>query len=147
MYFDSFAPNNNGAFRWSLVGPRGVEIDGRSLYYSESYEYGGASPVVDLPLAGTYQLRIHADGATTGAYAFRLLDLADATALTPGTQIDATLNPSNETDLYHFEAQAGERVLLRRARTEPEQRRLGQLDAARSAGTSGVRADRPVRQP
>ena len=112
LYFDSFAPGNNGAFRWSLVGPRGVEVDGRSIYYSESWEYGAAPPVVDLPLAGTYQVRIQADGATTGAYAFRVLDLADATALTPGTQVDATLNPGNETDVYRFDAQAGERFFF-----------------------------------
>ncbi|HNC69960.1 MAG TPA: LamG domain-containing protein, partial [Pseudomonadales bacterium] len=109
---DGLAPNNNGSFRWTLNGPRGVEVAGRSFYYSESWEYGGANPTVQLVLPGTYQLRVGADGSTTGNYGFRVLDTAAATDLALGSVVSATLNPANETDLYAFEASAGQRLYL-----------------------------------
>ena len=109
IVFDGFVPNNNGAFRFTLVGPRGEEVGGRSIYASESFELNG-DPAIELLLPGTYQVRIHADGSTTGDYAFRLLDLeASATALTPGTPVASTLSPANETDVYRFDATAGQR--------------------------------------
>ncbi len=115
LYFDSLAPNNNGNFRWALVGPRGTEVGDRSMYYSESYEGrdSGVYPVVDLPLAGTYQVRIWANSNNTGAYSFRVLDLADGTVVTPGTPVTGqSLNPSNETDIYRFEGTAGDRLFF-----------------------------------
>jgi hypothetical protein len=42
-------------------------------------------------------------------YQFRLLDLADASTITPGTPVSGTLNPGNETDLYQFSANAGDK--------------------------------------
>ncbi|MCB1631072.1 MAG: LEPR-XLL domain-containing protein, partial [Pseudomonadales bacterium] len=117
---DSLAPNNNGSFRWTLTGPRGVEVSDRSFYYSESWEYGSANPAVQLVLPGTYQLRVRADGSTTGAYSFRVLDTAAATELTLGEASSATLNPANETDLYAFEASAGQRLYLDVAALSPD---------------------------
>ena len=63
-----------------------------------------------LQPAGAYTLTVSGSGATTGAYSFRLLDLAAATPLTPGTPVSGTLDPANETDGYRFEAQAGDKV-------------------------------------
>ncbi|MCB2003664.1 MAG: LamG domain-containing protein, partial [Rhodoferax sp.] len=111
IVFDSFAPNNNGNFRWSLLGPRGTEIDDRGLYYSESHELGGTNPVIDLPLAGRYQVRIWAYGNTTGDYSFRVLDVATATPITPGNDVAGDL-AANETDIYRFDAVAGERLFF-----------------------------------
>ncbi|MCB2030800.1 MAG: hypothetical protein KDH18_20245, partial [Rhodoferax sp.] len=111
IVFDSFAPNNNGNFRWSLLGPRGTEIDDRGLYYSESHELGGTNPVIDLPLAGRYQVRIWAYGNTTGDYSFRVLDIATATPITPGSDVSGNL-AANETDIYRFDAVAGERLFF-----------------------------------
>src|SRR5262249_45508109 len=47
-------------------------------------------------------------GDETTAYSFRLLDLAAAPTLTPGTPVTGTLNPGNATDLYRFTATAGQ---------------------------------------
>src|SRR5947207_8324215 len=51
-------------------------------------------------------------GDATGAYQFRLLDLASATALTPGTPVNGTLDPATETDLYRFTAAAGDQFFF-----------------------------------
>ena len=59
---------------------------------------------------GTYTLRI--DGNTTGAYGFRLLDLASATVFAPGTPQSGTLTPGNSTALYAFDATAGDTATL-----------------------------------
>ena len=60
-------------------------------------------------------------GDQTGAYSFRLWDLAQATPLTPGTPVSGTLSPANETDLYRFTAAAGDRFSfdVRPARRPP----------------------------
>jgi len=60
--------------------------------------------------AGNYQLTVGADGATTGFYNFRLLNIDTATPLTPGTPVAVTLNPGNSTSAYNFTATAGEQV-------------------------------------
>src|SRR5262249_58508605 len=57
-------------------------------------------------------LTVDATGDQTGAYAFRLWDLAQATALAPGTPVSGSLSPANETDLYRFSANAGDRFLF-----------------------------------
>src|SRR5262249_923029 len=44
----------------------------------------------------------------TGSYSFRLSDLSTATAITPSTVIADSLNPGNETNLYRFNANAGD---------------------------------------
>ncbi|MBL8535113.1 MAG: LamG domain-containing protein, partial [Betaproteobacteria bacterium] len=103
VVMDSLAPNNNSSFRWRLLSARGQEVDARSLYNSESYELGSPNPVVPLVMAGTYQIQISATGSTTGAYAFRLLDLADATEILPGEVKSADFNPANESDVYRFD--------------------------------------------
>ncbi|OYY60760.1 MAG: hypothetical protein B7Y51_11290, partial [Burkholderiales bacterium 28-67-8] len=67
----------------------------------------GGNPVLDL-MAGDYTLTIDAAADTTGSFAFRLLDLASATPITPGTATTGSLSPGNETDLYKFSAAAGD---------------------------------------
>ncbi|MCP5368563.1 MAG: LEPR-XLL domain-containing protein, partial [Hyphomicrobiales bacterium] len=112
LYFDSLLQggNANTNLSWSLVGPRGTEIGHRWLYYSDAQELGNTNPVLDLPLAGTYRLRI--TGMHTIPYAFRILDLDDAAPLTPGTPVTGTLSPANATDLYRFDVTAGERFFF-----------------------------------
>ena len=58
--------------------------------------------------AGSYTLTVSGSGATTGAYSFRLLDLSQAAALTPGTPVSGTLAPANSTNAYQFSASAGQ---------------------------------------
>ena len=58
--------------------------------------------------AGNYTLTVSGSGQTAGTYAFQLSDLAAATPLTPGTPVSGTLSPANGTDLYRFNATAGQ---------------------------------------
>ena len=106
VYFD--AQSHSGQ-TWELIGPRGVERGPISFFGSDSWENGG-NVGIDLPLAGTYQLRL---AGPAGAFAFRLLDLAVGTTLPlDNTRIEGALAPSRETDIYHFTGVAGERLVL-----------------------------------
>ena len=60
-------------------------------------------------MAGNYTLTVAATRVTTtGAYSFRLSDMAAVTALTPGTAVNGTLAGGISTDLYQFTATAGQ---------------------------------------
>ena len=119
LYFDALEPSNNYYFRWSLLGPRGTEVDNRQVYYSDADRLG-SNPLINLLLPGTYQLRMRADSSQTGAYAFRLLDLSAGTSFALGAVASGTLNPNNETDVFHFDAQAGDRVFFDRQTLSPD---------------------------
>src|SRR5690606_28480591 len=69
LYFDSLTYDL--AKTWTLVGPRGVESDAVSFGRSDSWERSG-NLAMDLPLPGTYQLRV---SGSAGSYSFRMLDL------------------------------------------------------------------------
>jgi predicted RNA-binding protein associated with RNAse of E/G family len=108
LTFDSLLNDATGALRWTLTGPGGAVVLNRALNGSDSADV--IDPRLVLP-AGTYQLSVSASNATsTGPYAFRLLDFAAATAVTPGTPFSGGLTPPNETDVYRFDATAGQRV-------------------------------------
>src|SRR5262249_26258833 len=49
-----------------------------------------------------------------GPYSFRLSDLASATTITLSSSISGTLPSGRNTDLYRFDAQAGDQVALNR---------------------------------
>src|SRR5262249_49429234 len=109
LYFDALTSNTAnpsiGSFSWSLQGPPGTVVSQRAFTSSDSAD-GPGNEVLALP-AGSYTLTVDASSDITGAYSFRLLDLAAATALTPGTPASATLSPANSTTLYQFAASAG----------------------------------------
>ncbi|MBN8494737.1 MAG: LamG domain-containing protein, partial [Burkholderiales bacterium] len=88
---------------WTLDGPQG-RIDARILWFSDSSD---RFPVYLLP-AGTYTLSLSASGDNTGAYALRLLDLAGALPITPGTPVAGELQPGSQTDLFAFDGSAGQ---------------------------------------
>jgi hypothetical protein len=103
LYFDSLT--NSANFNWSLAGPGGSAVSGRSFTASD-----GASndnPVLNL-VAGNYTLTVAGAVAATGAYSFRLSDMSAVTALIPGTPINGTLIGGISTDLYRFTAAAGQ---------------------------------------
>ena len=103
LYFDSLT--NNANLRWSLSGPAGTPVSNRTFTTSDASGISG-NPVLSLP-AGAYTLTVSGSAATTGAYSFRLLDLSQATALTPGTPVSSTFSPANATTAYRFTAVAG----------------------------------------
>ncbi len=100
LFFDTLT---NSSLPWTLTGPGGVMVNSRALFSSDSID--GVS-LLDLP-AGNYTIMIEASGATTGSYAFRLLNATSATAFTPGTLVTNSLTPGNSTRLYRFTANAG----------------------------------------
>jgi YD repeat-containing protein len=107
LYFD--AQTDDASILWSLDGPPGPLA--RDLSFATSDGCCAFNPALRLPV-GSYTLTVRGTGTATGAYQFRLLDLAAAAALTPGTAVTATLNPANATDTYHFTANAGDRFFL-----------------------------------
>ncbi|MFO1022820.1 MAG: Ig-like domain-containing protein [Planctomycetales bacterium] len=100
LYLDSLTPDEG--FVWTLKGPSGT-VSGD--FVTGNWVYA-ANPVLTLP-AGDYELTIAHTGDITGGYQFRLLDLAAALAIGPGTPITGTLNPTNATDIYRLDAIAG----------------------------------------
>jgi len=87
VLFDSLT--NNSQLTWTLTGPTGTVVAGRSLQQSESFDIGG-NPALTLA-AGDYRLTIDGTADAVGNFAFRLLDFASATATTPGSPVSGTL--------------------------------------------------------
>jgi hypothetical protein len=100
LVFDSLT--NDANLTWSLRGPRGEEVSNLSFAFYDN-------AMADL-IAGDYQLSIQGTGAVPAPYVFRLLDVAAATAITPGTPVSGTLTPANATNLYQFTAAAGDQI-------------------------------------
>ena len=107
LYFDSLSDNDN--LQWTLIGPAGTAVNQRS--FTNSDWFASQQDLRNLP-AGDYQLTIDGSGDTTGSYSFRLLELAAANSLTPGTPVSETLSPLYETDAYRFTAAAGDRFFF-----------------------------------
>ena len=103
VQFDGLSADST-AITWTLAGPRRIEVSGREILADDQ------GPT-RLP-AGDYVLSIDAGGDVTGSYAFRLLDLAQGHEVFDGVRRTGTLDPANETDVYRFEASAGEQVFL-----------------------------------
>ncbi|WP_107666422.1 Ig-like domain-containing protein [Cyanothece sp. BG0011] len=61
---------------------------------------------------GTYQLIVDTNGDATGDFSFRVLDFATATTLPLDTEVSGTLEPGQEMQLFTFEGQAGQTLLL-----------------------------------
>ncbi len=110
IYFDS--QTNNNQFRWSLDGPDGALVTDRLFTASDSYER--PDPVALELQPGEYVLSVDGIAAATGEYQFRLLDLANAASLTLDNRVDEAFENPTETDLYQFNAQAGDRIFVDR---------------------------------
>jgi len=110
VVFDSLT--NTGNLNWSLSGPRGTVVNSRPFSGSDSNS-AQASPVLELA-SGNYTLSVDGVADATGSYAFRLIDLSTANLMTPEVPVSGNLDPANETDVFAFDAQAGERYLISR---------------------------------
>ncbi|MCB1942384.1 MAG: LEPR-XLL domain-containing protein, partial [Candidatus Accumulibacter sp.] len=102
------AQSNRADLVWSLTGPRGREIVDRRFDHSDG---NAGFSVLTLP-AGAYRLGVRGVASATGDFAFRLLDLAAAPALSLGTSVSGTLKPGNSTHAYRLNATAGDQVAL-----------------------------------
>ena len=102
LYFDSLL--NSANVLWSLSGPRGLVVADRRFDQSDSQN---GTSIFELP-PGSYTLTVDGQRDFTGDFAFRLLDLSQASPLTPGTPVIGALAPANRTDAYGFDAAAGE---------------------------------------
>ena len=105
ILFDS--QTNSSSLNWSLTGPHGAIVSNLRLSASDPVDNSSAAPF-DL-VAGSYTLSVQGAADATGTYQFRLLDLANAAPLIPGTPLSGTLNPGNETNLYQFSVNAGDK--------------------------------------
>jgi YD repeat-containing protein len=104
VYFDwQLDPSTSSPVSLTFTGPGGTEV------FSVFDDQG---PFV-LPVSGTYTLTLHDYSATdAAAYAFRLLDLTTVPALTLGTMVQSTLNPSSARDFYQFTGTFGQRLFF-----------------------------------
>ena len=109
FYFDSLT--NVSGLQWSLNGPSGTLVLNRSFANSDAQSI--SDPTLFLP-AGDYTLTIQDPGAATNDYAFRLVNLAEATLLVPGTVVTNNLAPANKSDFYQFNALAGDQFYFQR---------------------------------
>ncbi|MBS0642216.1 MAG: hypothetical protein JSS43_20310, partial [Proteobacteria bacterium] len=105
LFMDVLSPIDNG-YIWTLTGPNGV-VDARRFVQSDSYNFSG-NPLLSLGV-GAYTLTITAEADRAAAFSFRLLDVAAATAITPGTPLSGSINPGSETDIYTLDGKAGDR--------------------------------------
>ncbi|MDW8444847.1 MAG: LamG domain-containing protein [Acetobacteraceae bacterium] len=110
LYFDSLT--NRSDIRWSLAGPTGAVVSDRQFDQSDGVTLFG-SPVLLLE-PGDYLLSVDGDGAATGSYAFRLLDLAQGVAVTPGEGVAGRLAEADHTQVYRFDAAAGSSFFFQR---------------------------------
>ncbi len=117
IYFDSQTPNSS-QIDWTLQGPSGTVVSNRPFAYSDANQLSGQA-AMSLP-AGDYTLSVAAQGATTGAYDFQLLDLANATPVTTGQQVDGKLNPANATNLYQFQGSTGDTLFFDSHALDPQ---------------------------
>src|SRR3546814_7364690 len=79
-------------------------VDGRAFGSSDSRDISGSN-ILDLE-AGDYRIVVDADGDATGPYSFRLLDIANAAAISVDTPVDGH-NEGRKTDIYAFDVTAG----------------------------------------
>ncbi|MFT3856666.1 MAG: LEPR-XLL domain-containing protein [Aquabacterium sp.] len=127
VVFDALWADNAGVnidFSWSLDGPLGRLVNERSIQYSDSRNLQGfdgysadrsrSDRVVYTLGPGHYTVTMDTANDGVGKFAFRLLDLASATDITPGTVVNDTLAPGSSTRAYAFDVSAGERIAFDR---------------------------------
>lgn len=102
-YFDSLT--NTSSIRWTLNGPTGNLVSNRRFSFSDSINQTNVA--FDL-IPGDYQIEIDASSGTPSDYNFRLQNLSTGTPITFGTPFSGDLTPSNETDIFRFDAAAGD---------------------------------------
>src|SRR3546814_11893353 len=88
-----------------------------STFYSSDAADAPTERVITLA-PGAYEIAVSGTNFRTGPASFRLLDLGTAAPLAIGQPVSGSLNPVAETDMFRFEAVAGERSATRRVGEE-----------------------------
>src|SRR5262249_53481529 len=103
---------DNTRLNWTLKTADGVTVAQRHFTSdADGWSASSGSPLLDL-LTGDYVLTVDGGNSTTGDFQFRLLDVSQGTNLTTGRSVSSQLIPANETDVYRFSAQAGDRYFF-----------------------------------
>ena len=101
LWFDSLSDRSD--MSWTLQDASGALVAGnRDLLDYPWEDYRGFALS-----AGSYTLIIDGTGAAVGDYKFALLNMASATAFTPGEITNGQLSPGSQADLFTFNAAAG----------------------------------------
>ena len=101
----------DGNLSWTLVGPGGP-IAARNFLNSDSYDFT-ENPIFTLP-AGDYELRVSNQAVAGRDFAIRVSTLAQGQVITPGLPVTGTFSPGSETEVFRFNAQAGEQFYFDR---------------------------------
>ncbi|NER35197.1 MAG: DUF4114 domain-containing protein [Oscillatoria sp. SIO1A7] len=110
LWFDSLTSTSSINAR--LYSPTGKDIWG----WRGQGVNGDRLPTI-LDEAGTYRLVVDGSNATTGAYSFRLLDLAAATETFTGQPIAGDFGSTGrETHIYYFDASEGQYLYFDRTK-------------------------------
>src|SRR2546422_1565861 len=96
--FRSDSLTNNTTLTWELKGPRGPVVLPRSFATSDSTTNVALNTAALDMAASDYVLTADAPDDQTPSYSFRVFDLAQATAISPGAAVNGQLSPANETD-------------------------------------------------
>lgn len=101
---------------WSLHDGEQAIIAGRDLASSDAGTQSQAAAINLKP--GSYVLSVDASGDRTGAYAFRLLDLASATDIAEDEIVSGELDPGDSTAAYKVTLAEGARYTFDTLNTE-----------------------------
>jgi large repetitive protein len=103
LLFDSL-DNDSDSINVRLVNPTGSTV----------FNIGHTSDREPFTLTetGTYRLIFDGNGASTGDFVFRLLDIASAPALPLGSLVSDTLTPGLETEIYRFTGSSGQSLFF-----------------------------------
>lgn len=107
VLFDSLS--NRSDVTWELSGPLGIL---RSNISFNAADEGVANAPIRLEAAGIYHLRVIPRGSSSGAFNFRLLDLANAQPLPLDSAQTLSLNPGASAKVFHLNGHAGEYLAL-----------------------------------
>ncbi|HLA33599.1 MAG TPA: FG-GAP-like repeat-containing protein, partial [Rhodocyclaceae bacterium] len=116
-------PGENRSFDFTLNEAKRVVFDSREGHTGLTWSLGQGDDsilasasltedrIVDLQ-AGTYRLAVAGQGSATGAFALRVLDDANAQAITSGRMVNGSLATGETTDLYKFNAATDDKVTI-----------------------------------
>ena len=106
LWLDSFTDDSRTTVE--ITGPGGVSRS-YNLRSADAGNYGGGAI---RAAAGVYSVRVYRSDSGTGAYAFKLLDLAEGTEIAFDELVAGQLEPRRETDVYRLDGAAGDSFLF-----------------------------------